>query len=451
MSKIGKYEIALEAVMTILLLKVFQFSTYERKYFVAYFVIQFLSGRYKGESLLIWDEITLLIKSHITYLFFCLLIAPHKMYSISYISRLIGMAAISFILCCVLTRYSHIWFRKICKKNVLIFGIGDTADEVDHVISGNRFTLMDVRGFVDCNTTSVVERTQEQVVDPRRTIPFSKVLPFIKKRKIDTAIFAIPEISKAELQDLINVVEDSVHTVIYTPKLEGMYTFNTKTMNFDGLMLMNSSIGPIDLFGSICKRTIDIVAGLVGTILCIPLTIFVKIYNLKCNDHGPVFFMQKRIGKNGKTFTMLKYRSMVVGAEEKLEQLMKEDPAIREEYLINKKLENDPRITKAGQFIRKTSLDEFPQFINVLLGKMSLIGPRPYLPREKEDMGEYYNVVIKTKPGITGMWQTHGRSDVSFEDRLQLDEYYYRNWNFWLDVQLTVRTVQTVLMRNGVK
>ncbi len=126
---------------------------------------------------------------------------------------------------------------------------------------------------------------------------------------------------------------------------------------------------------------------------------------------------------------------------------MEQDPKIRQEYQENKKLKDDPRVTKAGAFLRKTSLDEFPQFINVLKGEMSLIGPRPYLPREKVDMGSYYDDVVASKPGITGMWQTHGRSDVDFEHRLELDEYYYRNWSIWLDLTLLVRTIKQVLSK----
>ena len=136
---------------------------------------------------------------------------------------------------------------------------------------------------------------------------------------------------------------------------------------------------------------------------------------------------------------------MVENAEAKLEELMRTDPAIREEYLTNKKLVNDPRITKAGKFLRRTSLDEFPQFINVIKGEMSLIGPRPYLPREKEDMGDFYHTIIQMKPGLTGMWQTHGRSDTDFVTRLSLDDYYFRNYSLWLDITILIRTVKTIL------
>lgn len=160
-----------------------------------------------------------------------------------------------------------------------------------------------------------------------------------------------------------------------------------------------------DTISGIIKRGIDLAAGIVGGLLLIPITLFVVICNAICKDNGPVFFTQKRIGKNGKVFKMYKYRTMVVGAEEILQKHIDEQTEIGKEYIEHKKIKNDPRITKIGKFLRKTSLDEFPQFINVIKGQMSLVGPRPYLPREKEDMGEYYEYIVKMKPGVTGPWQ----------------------------------------------
>ncbi len=174
------------------------------------------------------------------------------------------------------------------------------------------------------------------------------------------------------------------------------------------------------------KRVIDIIAGLVGTILLIPITIGIYIARkMLKEDDGPIFYDQLRIGKGGKYFKLYKYRSMVIGADDKLKDYLAENEEAREEYSKYKKLKKDPRITKLGNFLRKTSLDEFPQFINVLKGDMSLVGPRPYLPREKEDMSEYYKYIIQCKPGITGYWQIAGRSNVTFQDRLDLDIKYY--------------------------
>ena len=189
------------------------------------------------------------------------------------------------------------------------------------------------------------------------------------------------------------------------------------------------------------KRVIDIIAGLVGTILLIPITIGVYIARkILKEDDGPIFYDQLRIGKNGKIFKMYKYRSMVIGADDKLKEYLAENEEAREEYSKYKKLKKDPRITKLGNFLRKTSLDEFPQFINVLKGDMSLVGPRPYLQREKDDMGEYYKYIIQCKPGITGYWQTTGRSGVTFQDRLKMDYDYYQNRNLKIDLKLLGKT-----------
>ena len=198
------------------------------------------------------------------------------------------------------------------------------------------------------------------------------------------------------------------------------------------------------------KRVIDIIAGLVGTILLIPITIGVYIARkILKEDDGPIFYDQLRIGKNGKIFKMYKYRSMVIGADDKLKEYLAENEEAREEYSKYKKLKKDPRITKLGKFLRKTSLDEFPQFINVLKGNMSLVGPRPYLQREKDDMGEYYKYIIQCKPGITGYWQIDGRSNVTFQDRLDLDIEYYETKSLKNDIKILLKTFIKVFVKEG--
>ena len=205
----------------------------------------------------------------------------------------------------------------------------------------------------------------------------------------------------------------------------------------------------INLVEKFFKRFLDIIGGFVGTLFLIPFTIIIFIANKITKDNGPIFYTQDRIGKDGKLFKIYKYRSMEVGADEKLEKYLAENEEAREEYRINKKLKNDPRITKVGNFIRKTSIDEFPQFINVLKGDMSLVGPRPYLPREKGDMGTYYDFIIETKPGITGYWQVNGRSEVDFAERLTMDMQYYNKSSLGLDIKLIAETVAKVAKKEG--
>lgn len=197
------------------------------------------------------------------------------------------------------------------------------------------------------------------------------------------------------------------------------------------------------------KRVFDIIVSLFGLIISLPIFLIIAIA-IKLEDGRKVILVQNRIGKDGKEFKFYKFQSMVENADDILKEMLK-DPKINKEYKKNMKFENDPRVTKVGAFIRKTSLDELPQLINILKGDMSFIGNRPYLPREKDDMKEYYNEIVKTKPGLTGYWQTHGRSGITFEDRLKLESYYSTNCNFKMDIKIFFLTFKVVLLKVGAK
>lgn len=197
------------------------------------------------------------------------------------------------------------------------------------------------------------------------------------------------------------------------------------------------------------KRLIDIIAGIIGLLILLPIALVIKIISMCNGDFHRIIFVQKRIGKNGKEFDFYKFRSMVPNADEILFKLMEENEEIRKEYQENKKLKDDPRITKVGKFIRRFSIDELPQLINVLKGDMTLIGNRPYLPREKDDMGKYFNDIVKTKPGITGYWQVSGRSDVSFKARLKMEQFYSNNFGFKMDMKIFFKTFGAVFGHKG--
>ena len=212
----------------------------------------------------------------------------------------------------------------------------------------------------------------------------------------------------------------------------------------------NEIINDNKIIYKIIKRFVDILGGLVGVIILIPITAILYIVNkITKENKGPLFFDQLRIGKDGKEFKLYKYRSMVMHADEKLWEYLNENEEAREEYHKYKKLKNDPRITKLGNFLRKTSLDELPQLINVLKGEMSLVGPRPYLYREKDDMGSKYQQIITVKPGLTGLWQVNGRSDVDFNERLEIDTKYIRDRSLWLDFKILLKTVSRVCRKGG--
>lgn len=451
MSRIGTLKITIEFVFFMFII---QFSGYDLetcwKLCILYFLMQLLIGRYQGRVLLMYDEIRLIILSHIVFFIGSFLVFPISTWTIKKFFGFVLLTCVLFVFAGCNSRYSHKIFRKWFKHNTLIVGIGHTAEQLEYVCRGNGYSLLDVIGFVNCNKSNRVKYVQQQqIVDINKTYDLDSICSVIKENDIDTVLIAIPEMDNEDLNAVFEVFKNKVAVIKYLPQVNGLVTFDTMVEDFDGILMISNSRGLEHFLSYALKRILDICAGLCGILILIPLTIFVFIKNRKEGDKGPIFFTQNRIGKNGKEFKMFKYRTMVIGADKILEELMEKDPAIREEYTKNKKLVNDPRITSAGKFLREKSLDEFPQFINVLLGQMSLIGPRPYLPREKEDMGDYYYDVIACKPGITGMWQSHGRSEVDFDHRLLLDEYYYRNWSFWLDITLLFKTAKQVLYGEG--
>ncbi len=199
----------------------------------------------------------------------------------------------------------------------------------------------------------------------------------------------------------------------------------------------------------IIKRLFDILCGLIGLVLLIPISIIIKLISVLNGDFESIFFVQNRIGLNGKEFRFYKFRSMVKDADKVLADLLKNDKEIAKEYKKYKKIKNDPRITKVGKILRRTSIDELPQMLNVLIGNMSLVGNRPYLPREKEDMGDKFDEIVKTKPGLTGYWQVSGKEDTTFERRLEMEAYYSNNVSFSLDVKILFGTVKAVIVGHG--
>lgn len=198
------------------------------------------------------------------------------------------------------------------------------------------------------------------------------------------------------------------------------------------------------------KRFFDIFVGLLGIIFLIPVSIIVKIINVCNKDFDSMFFCHTRIGKNGKEFKLYKFRSMVPNADDVLKELLK-DPKYNDEWKRNQKFDNDPRITKIGKFLRKTSLDELPQFINVLKGDMSLIGPRPLVKGELDEHNGNHLIYESVRPGITGWWACNGRSSTTYDERLELEYYYVNNMSLILDIKCIIGTVKAVLFKTGAK
>ena len=204
----------------------------------------------------------------------------------------------------------------------------------------------------------------------------------------------------------------------------------------------------VEQFRLFVKRIIDIFGATMGMMLCAPLFITIAAL-IKFTSKGPIFFIQNRMGKDGSTIEVLKFRTMHLNAEEKLKELLANDPVLKQEYEIFHKLRNDPRITSIGKILRRYSLDEFPQLLNVIRGDMSLVGPRAYIPRELPQMRGYETEVLKCQPGVTGLWQVSGRNQLSFDERVTIDVDYQKRWSLALDFYILLKTIPVVLTGNG--
>ncbi|MDF2791258.1 MAG: multidrug transporter [Neobacillus sp.] len=212
--------------------------------------------------------------------------------------------------------------------------------------------------------------------------------------------------------------------------------------------VMTSSLGNNSTFYLFFKRVLDLFGAVIGLVLSSPLFLIISLLYLRGGQKGPVFFKQERIGQNGVPFHIYKFRSMVVNAEDTL----KANRVLYQKYLENSyKLEpeEDPRITKIGRFLRKTSLDELPQLINVIKGEMSLVGPRPVVSEELKEYGDDKALFLSAKPGLTGNWQVCGRSEIEYPERCNVELYYVRHKSFAFDLKILFKTVMTVLAKKG--
>jgi Undecaprenyl-phosphate galactose phosphotransferase WbaP len=196
------------------------------------------------------------------------------------------------------------------------------------------------------------------------------------------------------------------------------------------------------------KRCLDLTLTLLGCALILPLLLFIAIW-IKLDSPGPVLYSQQRVGRSGRSFKAWKFRSMIRNADQVLNRCLAQDPQLRREWEQDHKLRNDPRVTRAGRFLRGTSLDELPQLWNVAMGEMSLVGPRPIVEAEIPKYGNKFDLYTKVESGLTGLWQISGRNDVSYDERVNLDAFYVRNWSVWLDFYILFRTVEAVLVRKG--
>ncbi len=265
---------------------------------------------------------------------------------------------------------------------------------------------------------------------------------------IDTVILAMPHTRREKLAGIVSWASLGFRHVTVIPNLDGITNSAVIARDIGGTFGVEIRHNLLDPSVRRFKRALDLAATLAGGVFILPLIAVISLL-IFLESGGPVFYRAKRMGRDGKLFSCIKFRTMALDAEAALERLLEENPQAREEYATYHKLRYDPRVTRVGRFLRKASLDELPQLWNVIQGNMSLVGPRPYLPRESDDIGDTQSEILRVYPGITGPWQVDGRNHTSFAERVGMDAYYVRNWSIWLDLVILVRTVKAVLPDRG--
>ena len=415
--------------------------------FLVYLILNFTKNMYSFKTILIWEELKKQLRVHTEYML-VMIVNDLAFLDVHYVYAHIIMGILFMGFNLILIKIIRRVFEGFLSKNLLIVGTGRKARVLTEIIGENRFTMYNLLGYVSVDSLDV-GKEKKQIDEKEIICEYKDLEKVIEGSQIDEIIVVLPKASGDEMKKIMECIEGKVAKIKFVPELNGVFTFNSKVEDYDGVLMISASNGIMSSWQKFIKRGMDIVGGLVGSFILLPLSFYVWMKTEKKERKAGIFFKQPRIAIGGDSVEIIKYRSMIVDAEKVLEEMMEKNPVVKKEYLTNKKLKDDPRITSIGAKLRKTSLDEFPQFLNVLKGEMSMVGPRPYLHREKEDMGKKYKKIINLKPGITGMWQAHGRSETTFDERLLLDEYYYRNWSVWLDIVIIIKTVKSVLRKEG--
>ena len=277
---------------------------------------------------------------------------------------------------------------------------------------------------------------------------FAEVTDLAREENLDTAIVAMPHARREQLTKLINLASISFRHILIIPNLGGVTNSAVVARDLAGTFAVEIRYNLLDPWALRAKRVADVVATVVGGALMLPLILVLALL-VYLESGAPIFYTDKRMGRDGTLFSCVKFRTMVPNAEALLQRILEEDSRLRKEYARYHKLRDDPRVSRVGRFLRKTSLDELPQLWNVLRGEMSLVGPRPYLPRESEEIGTTQAEILRVPPGITGPWQVTGRNLALFSHRVQMDAVYIRDWSMWLDIVLLARTVRILLLNRG--
>jgi len=413
---------------------------------VLWLAILKLFGMYDGKrSQVLIDEIALLLVSVLASAF--MLLGFLFLYRGLWYSRLVIVIAGAIALALLaVERMALAWLSRrmkslgVGRKRVLILGAGDIGQTLARRFRTDRTLGGEPVGFADDDPAKIGKRFNEVPV----MCALSGIKDVIKSENISEVIFATTQLPNQRMLDIITECEVLQVSFRIVPGILEIIASRVDIDEVGGIPLITVTEIGLKGFNAFVKRSIDVVVSAVLLVILSPVYLLISIL-IKLDSRGAVFYSQERVGKDGRTFKMYKFRSMVTGADEMIPELEKMSET--EGHIF--KIKEDPRMTRIGKWLRRLSLDEWPQLFNVLIGDMSLIGPRPPLPREVVKYSPWHKKRLRVAPGITGLWQVSGRSLLPFEDMVRLDIYYIENWSLWLDVKIMFRTIPVVLTAFG--
>ena len=414
---------------------------------IIFLVTLYLNGSYKIDKPY-WEKVKTVFHS-VTIGVIVAIVLMYTGHVTNDVSRLfVGFSYIFIMLFITVFRFiSHKILNafQILYIPVLLVGAGKTAELVYKSLQRMPVSYYKIIGYVDDNPKSSTIAKEYPCLGT-----FNDVENVIKDTGVQTVLICAPGLESKKLVALINRLQLLVKRVAFVPELFGLPTSNitARGMMEEQAVVLRVQNNLARKSNRIMKRIFDIVATICGGILILPILAIVALL-IYLDSPGPIVFGHKRVGQGGKEFPCYKFRSMVPNAQEALEVYLKENPAAREEWKRDFKLKDDPRVTRIGKFLRKTSLDELPQLWNVLIGDMSLVGPRPIVRDEIVKYGDYINDLYLVPPGITGVWQVSGRSDTTYEERVLMDSWYVHNWSVWIDIVYLLKTVLAVVKSKG--
>jgi Undecaprenyl-phosphate galactose phosphotransferase WbaP len=395
-----------------------------------------------------WEEVKVLSKST-TISFALIMIMVFLTRKQTQLSRtiitttwLIGLLlfpASRFLIKLLMTRM-NIW-----RKNLLILGTDILGSVVLDNINKNPTLGYDTVGFIEHNPGKLGKEIQGVKVLGH----ISKLKDILQSHTSKDIVIAIPELTREELLQTLSTCEDFCETIWVVPRLGDIITSGIEIESLGQVWALNIKKNLSKPWNILAKTVFDICVTVIALPILLPLFAAVAV-SIKLDSPGPVIFIQERLGRRQKLFRLFKFRSMYINSAKRLEECLKNNREASQEWRKYKKLkQSDPRVTRVGKIIRKYSLDELPQLFNVLQGKMSLVGPRPYLLEELKEKESFLKIMTKVKPGITGLWQSSGRSELSFEERMALDKYYINNWSLWLDITIVLKSIKVLFSKKG--